>query len=460
MRKVLIILAVLLTACHFPTSSGSGGKAHHLVSANVSGAKGLFLAGSSVSAQASMSNARAIVSGSSANLQQIAASGQPAAVEFTDDSGVQISVTVTQAVQLNPQYVLFSYTSAEGNGTASMNLSTGALASISPVPDNWALIFTRGQNAYYEAGGSIWQTDLGSGVDKTVIGYGTLYAGTVVSQSSYPWDSSTTWVFSDSSGRVFAFDLTSSGYISASYFDGSNQIDFGSQQGVSGTSISPYTWSTYLPISVVSNHYWPIVDPATGNLYLLENYDDYAHMNGSSPGVGFQIVPVTMDPSVPGVVVIGTTPIAQGVVTAGYYGTTNIQGQTDFTRTIFSNGGQTWQVASDGAGSLTLSSWDTSAVPQVTPASGRVTNWVWTSGAIFAGPTATNTGISLATLNADGSVTDPEVVPSGVTSWSVVGGVLFYTTAEGTFQAAVNTQTLTIGTPTPYTGGQVAAVTQ
>jgi hypothetical protein len=156
---------------------------------------------------------------------------------------------------------------------------------------------------------------------------------------------------------------------------------------------------------------------------------------------------------------IGTTALQTSVVTAGVYGSTNIQKQTDVSKTIFSNGLQTWQVTFN-AGQPVLTSWATTAVPVVNNGIiGQVLNWQWASGAIFAGPTASVPGVSMATLNADGSVTDPEVVPAAVTSWSVVGGVLFYTAAQGTFSAPVNTATTSIGTATPYTGGVVQAVT-
>jgi hypothetical protein len=51
------------------------------------------------------------------------------------------------------------------------------------------------------------------------------------------------------------------------------------------------------------------------------------------------------------------------------------------------------------------------------------------------------------------------VSDAGITSWSVVGGVLFYTNATGTYKATVNTTTGTLGTVEPYSGGTVQAVT-
>ena len=452
MKLFLVLLsALLLTACPSPTSN-PGTKSGHLVSASVSGAKGLFLAGSSVSQSRSVMG-RSLVTGTAANLQQITASGQPGTVTFTDSNNQPVSVNVTQASQLSANWILFSYTSSEGNATASMNLSTGAVTTISPVPDNWGLIFVRGNAAYYEQGGGIWQTDLGNGVGAEIsTGSATWNSNTHLQSGNSSWSSST-WIYADSR-NIYAFFATNSGEVQASSISG--QIaDFGSS--------SP-AWSFIQDIpgsAAADSHFWPIVDPATGNLFLLQNYDiPSGAPDGHSIGVGLEIVAVTLDPTTPGVITIGTTALQTSTVGAAVYGSTNIAGKTDGTKTIFSNGPQTWQV-SFSAGSPVLTSWDSSAVPVVNNGIvGQVLNWQWASGAIFAGPTSAVPGVSLATLNADGSVTDPEIVPDAVTSWSVVGGVLFYTTAQGTFSAAVNTATASIATPVPYTGGQVVGVTE
>ena len=82
MKLLFVILsALLLTACPSPTSNpSSGGIKHYLTQASVTGAKGVFLAGSSVSSRSVMG--RSLVSGTASTLQQITATSTDAAIHI------------------------------------------------------------------------------------------------------------------------------------------------------------------------------------------------------------------------------------------------------------------------------------------------------------------------------------------------------------------------------------------
>ena len=91
---------------------------------------------------------------------------------------------------------------------------------------------------------------------------------------------------------------------------------------------------------------------------------------------------------------------------------------------------------------------------------GRVGNWQWSGGNVYAGP-ATQQTIGIVKLNGGtGTATTLVNDSSPIVSWSVVGGVLFYTDAMGTYSATVNTSAGTISTPQTYAGGAVQGVTQ
>jgi hypothetical protein len=94
--------------------------------------------------------------------------------------------------------------------------------------------------------------------------------------------------------------------------------------------------------------------------------------------------------------------------------------------------------------------------------SGAVTNWSYSDGTLYSGPTANVNQIAELILNADGTIT-PAVLVTGtgtITGWTVVGGVLFWTDTSGTWQATVNTATGTLGPVTAYTGSGVQAISQ
>ena len=159
-------------------------------------------------------------------------------------------------------------------------------------------------------------------------------------------------------------------------------------------------------------------------------------------------------------ITIGLTPISSSVVTAGVYGSTNIASKTDLLKTIFSNGPQTWTVTMVGSTPV-ITSYDTSSVPlKNNGIIGQVLNWKYSGGSIWAGPNGgAFSGITLASLLGISTV-NSNLIPAGVTDYSITAGNLFYTTNLGTFQAPVNIVAGTIGTPIPVIGGQVEAVTE
>jgi hypothetical protein len=393
---------------------------------------------------------RDVIVAAGASLGAISAAGIPGTVTWTDASNNTITATVSQAAQLTSEYVLLTYASDAASGTAVLDMTTGALASVSVVPDNWAMIFARGSQAWYESGGGIWSCALATGACMEVSASGILYGGFTLINSSYPWDSGTTWIYADSSGNVYAIDLTSGGYISASAMAGGKQTNFGDYN-------IAYRWGTWLPIGLGDSHYWVVFDPSSNALYLLQNDSIGGPGTGQPAQTLLDLYAVTLDPAAPGVITIGSTPIASSVVTAFVYGSTNIGGKTALDSTIFSNGPQTWTVGAGG----TLTSYDTSSVPVVNNGIiGQVLNWQWSGGCTYAGPSSAQT-INLVQLSG-ATGTPAQLVNDAQTieSWSVVGGVLFFTDATGTYQAAVNTASATIATPTLYAGGTVQGITQ
>lgn len=467
MRKFLaLILSLALISCSNPfehKSSTMPSKAGKPMKASVSGAKGIFLASNSSAKSIKRTRGmqgRDLVASSGASLGAINLAGIPETVTWTDANGIATTATVSQAMQLATDYLLLTYASDSASGTATLNLTTGALASISVVPDNWSLIFARGSSAWYESGGAIYRMDLATGGASIISSGSNMWnTNTWANSGSSSWNSQT-WIYADANGIVYAFYAMNSSAFQAMAIS-SSPIDFGN---------SRIAWNFYtdLPGSAASDsHFWAICDPASNNLYLLENYDiPSGAPDGHYLGVGLRIMPVTLDPTVPGVITIGTTALASSVVTTAIYGSTNIAQGTDLTQTLFSNGPQTWTVSMSG-GVPMLTSWDTSAVPLANNGIiGQVLNWQYSGGCIYAGPnpsgtTPTVTGISIAQFGTAPSVSDPVLVSdSGIISWSVVGGVLFYTTSAGTFEAPVNTSAGTIGTAQAYSGGQVQAVTR
>ena len=158
MRKIIVVLAAILAIACKP-AVGPAPTHGAPTKIEVSGKKGLFLASGSPSKSLRLSRSltgRAIVTASGAALGAVDANGLPTSVTWTDAGGLAVTATVSQAVQLapasatSPGYMLLTYDAGAGSVTAAVNLSTGALASLDVVPDNWAKIAISGSVAFYD----------------------------------------------------------------------------------------------------------------------------------------------------------------------------------------------------------------------------------------------------------------------------------------------------------------------
>jgi hypothetical protein len=444
--KLFSVLAVILALAGcglFSTPKTSTGIPS---TASISGVKGIYLKGTAAKVARSVTG-RDVVTGTSATLGAISSAGVPESVTFLDSEGLTVTATVSKAVQLTEDYILFTWASPLSSGTSTLNISTGVIASVSVIPDNWANIFARGENAWYVAGGSIYKMDMATGV------------ASVLSTGSATWDTSTnlrsgtfiwaenTWLYADSVGNIYAIYASNSQMMQAIIITASSTIDFGNQS-------SAYRFFLALPGASIAWSSWIASSSDGYSLYLLQNEEVI-------PGSGvnyFSAYPITLNPQGTTVISFATTPVSSFIGLAA----THIGFGIFCDSSIWSSGTSTFKVDSSGA----LTRYDTAAVPVSHILDGEnfgaaaVTNWTYSGGAIFAGPDdGTFSGVAMATFDNDGTVTDPELVPEGVLSWSVVGGVLFYTTASGTFEAPVNTTAGTLGASTAFSG-QVVAVTQ
>jgi len=452
MKWLTIVLALALAACN-PSITGVTHGGHGApAKVRIASPRGLFLqsGASRTVAMRRMRSAsgRDIVTATGATLGEITAGGQPQTVDFTDDTGATVQVTITQAAQLTAQYILFTYNYAGGAGTDTLDMSTGALASVQVVPDNWALIYAQGSQAWYESGGGIWSCALATGACAEVSSSGFTGAHGILSTSPTPWDLNAT-ILIDNNGTMVATDSLSGGGFQAAAISGSTQINISQYPLV-------YMWATNT-LGSRSGTAWNLVDPSTNLMYFVMNDTIYTGTPQLATGVALDLYSVTFDLTNPQVVsssgfgTNGGIYIARSVVTNQTYGEQNVGQTVNMAQTIFSNGPQSWLATAS-----TIASYDTSSVPQIN----GVSNWIWSGGQVYAGPATAQT-ISLVQLAGSTGTAAPLVTDANtIESWSVVGGVLFYTDATGTYQAAVNTATATLATPTLYAGGPVQAVTQ
>ena len=462
MKRILaiIIAAVALAGCAIPGTHGNTGAPK---SASFAGAKGVFT--DSGTTARSVFGARAVVSSTSTSLGMVTTSGQTSTVTFTDVTGQSVTANVTQAMQLNPTYILLSlaWTDAKSvaqTGTFTGNLTTGALSEVSAVPENWPMIWPTATAMYYESSGGIWSADLATGSTAELSSGAPVWNGTTKS-SAQPW-SSGTWVYADAAGNVYGIYSSSSQAIQAvAVKSGGGSVDF---------SDNAETWSLWqdLPGTSAVYRYWALAD-SSGNLYILAgqdvwNNDPFAVGGSTLTGAAIKSYPVTFDPTSPGVISIATVPTSYAMITSGVYRTTHVGADSTMQRSILTNGVDTYSV-SVTSGTVTITAWNTSAVPVSntfsdgsSAGSGGVTNWYYSGGDIYAGPTATTADINQVVLPAGGgTVSDPPLIaPSGtITAWSVVGGQIFYTDSSGTWKYDIASST-----KSAYTGTVPQAVTQ
>jgi len=450
---LLLGLALTLASCQL----GIGPAGKHPTRAMISGARGLYLEAGSKSIHVVRSVAgRSVVSATSATLGAISATGIPETASFTDDTGATVDVAITQALQLTDQYVLIAYSYDGGSGTGILDMGSGALANLTQVPDNWPLVFSRGSSAWYVSSGSLWRADLSSG-EVTDLSDGSYTWTTVSTIAGFSSWQPAAWIYSDALGNVYAID-DPGGYTMAACIPSSGPaVDFGSNPMAYSFSTA-FNGSVGTGSAIIHTAY----DPATGKLYLLKGDDEWdgnplAVGGASITGVVVQAFPVTLTPS-GSVMSIATLPTAAAVMNASYVPTTYVGFASALTSALWTNGMDTVTGAVSG-GTLSLTHYDTSGVPSA-GSDGAVTNWQYSGGEVYAGP-ATQQTIGIVKLNgATGSATTLVNDSSPIVSWSVVGGVLFYTDDTGTYSATVNAQAATISTPQVYAGGAVQGITQ
>ena len=462
-RYLIIFLAILaLGACKpavGPGTTGAKGKPTH---ASVAGAKGLYLASAGASkglaprAVARSVAGRDIVTATGATLGAITASGVPATAEFTDANGDTVTVTVDQALQLTPNYLLFSY-SGDYSGLAALNITSGAVAQVQAVPDNWALIYALGGTAWYISGSALVKTDLTSGAS-TVLSTGSevydALSGSPVTPCtdmgrSESWQPDT-WIYADAAGNVYALEAQNTQDYKAKCITASgNAIDFGTN--VWGFSVLSYFQNGKA-----------LIDQSTEYCYFETGGPEWS--GSTQVGYNQNLYLVTFDPASPGVISWANTPaVASIVVPVSNIGTGAGQVVTPIgfghvmQQTILTDGANTYTLTPSG-----FVAYDTSNIPVSydKPGYGNVwpfvQNWSWSGGSVFAG---TQTQVSMVKLSTP-AVNQVLVNDPGLISWSVVGGQLFWTNASGTQTAAINASAGTLGAASAYSGGAVVAVTQ
>jgi hypothetical protein len=382
------------------------------------------------------------------------ANGIPQTATFTDENNGAVTVTITKGAQLTDVYVLLAYSYDGGSGIATLNLSTGGLADVLQAPDNWSLIYASGTSSWYASSGGLYRMNLVDGAD-SLISTGTpawdtnAFGGPATQGATTAWGS-TTWVYADAAGNAYAINCTNSqNFQAAAVTAAGAQVDFGNN------SVA-WTFFNSLPGTSLKYQSWTAVNPSTGAVFLVKGTDHGAGVRDVS------VFPVTFNPTSPGVLSISDTAVS-GPVSSDVSYMTHVGFGSSLTSSIWSTGANTWTVTDVGS----LTAYNTSAVPVSTELNGSdygigaVTNWIYSGSEVYAGPNGSQNTISMVQLEGGGSVANPVLLTDpGITSWTIVGGVLFYTNTSGTFAATVNTAAGTISTPEPYEGGPVQGITQ
>jgi len=450
------ILAILLLALAC-TLSGPGKGAPSRIT--ISGAKGLFLQNSGKAMNLLRTlQSRAVISATAGTLGAITTAGIPEIATFTDDMGATVDVTVTKALQLTSTFVLLSYTYAGGSKTGILDMTSGNLASLSQVPDNWANIYSRGTSAWYVSAGSIWRTDLTTGAVAELSSGSTTWDTDRATVSGYAAWSWSTWIYADVAGNAYAIYAENSASMMALCMkaDG-GAVDFGDE---------PAAWVFFNAIQKIPtgrawvNHV--AVDLASGLCYLLRGQDiwdgDPLAVGGTTiTGMALKAYAVTFDPEDPAVLGVATYPTAASVMTLYLAPTTYVGFASALDSSIWSNGTDTFRGAVS-AGQIALEHFDTSTVPAM--GGENVANWKWSGGHVYAGPASEQKIGIIKFSGGSGTCTTLVNDSSTISAWDVVGGVLFYTDDTGTYQATVDAEAATISTPQIYAGGPIQAITQ
>ena len=424
--------------------------------------KGLYLSGGTTSARSVLG--RSLVSASGSVLGGITPAGVPTTLVFQDANNLPVSATVGQALQLTPDYVLVSYTVAGVSTTAVLKMSTGALASLGAVPDNWAGVVVHGSTAWYESVGTIYSANLDTGAVVLLTANAAVYqaAGSpgidnLPMGTTSAWDSSAL-IYVDGTGTVFVADCTNSQNIRAVAVAPSGFV----------TNIG-MNYGAYMVASMTVGAFnGPFVtDSVSGRAFYALGMGEWSNdplaIGGASQtGYAFQAYPITFSTSgvttwnsvlpVAGVHLFGNSTGHYQTMTRLGYGVTG-------DNTMWSDGIRAVTISFSG-GVPSLTCVDVSSVPAIMPLdstggfTGQVTNFKYTGGKLYFGPaTAQTVGV------VDGSGS-PHVLATGVgtlAGWAAVGGVLFWSDNSGSWQAPV--QGTALGIVTAYAGGTVTGIT-
>ena len=213
-----------------------------------------------------------------------------------------------------------------------------------------------------------------------------------------------------------------------------------------------------------------LIDGTTGNLYLALGHEIYDNQPGragsglvATGGYSLQLYPVTLNPSASAAISfnLNIDPIAWNLLSGSDMTYTCFGYNDNIATSFYSNGPDTFYFTPSS-----ISKCDTSAIPVSHIKNGQfisntyVSNWKNSGGQIYAGPTSSSSLIAMLDLSGSTAIMHTLVNDPTTVSWSVVGGILFYTNSSGTFKATVDITSGSIGPIQPYTGGTVTAVTQ
>jgi len=472
MRKLIGLLAILILAgC--ARSVGPTTHQGQPTGISVAGARGVYIqsgtAASKTLVRATMRGfARVETTSTGTTLGAVTPEGTPQTATFTDSNGDSVTVNIIQAEQLTSQHVLLEYSYSGGNVISILDMNSGALTADSASPDNWSNIFARGLYSWYISGGSLVRVELDNGNIATLSTGAETYTASVLlgvdstdNGTSSPFDAST-WVYADFSNNVYAVAMPGSSSIQAQVVKANGTIaNFG----------APYVVQDF--INKLQNGL-VLIDGTTGNLYLALGHEIYDNQPGragsglvATGGYSLQLYPVTLDPSASAAISfnLNIDPIAWDYLTtsANWEKVTNIgigQG-LDISNSVLSNDDKTFHVTASS-----ITDCDSSAIPHTSIYNGQdygygfIFNWKYSGGKIYAGPTSSSSLIAMLDLSGSTAIMHTLVNDPTTVSWSVVGGILFYTNSSGTFKATVDTTSGSIGPIQPYTGGTVTAITQ
>ena len=437
------------------------------VKISVAGAKGVYLqAGSSAKMMRSAgAMGRDIVSTTGANLGIVQADGTAIVATFADESGGSVSVTPTKAMQLQAGYILMTYIYGEETATAVLEMASSNLAPVTVLPSVWENIFARDGKAWYISNGGLYRMDLVTGQASLLSDAAEVYSssGAIVDSDdtgiSRAWDSSA-WCYADAGGNAYAIAMPQTTAIQAQCIraDGT-KVDFGFEYDA--VKLSEYLCGSRA-----------IIDPASLNVFMAvghEVYDGHPERPGSGQILdgtfSVQLYPVIFNPSAARVLAFSFNvyPVAwaymPGATDGGFYGYIGFKGWMD--KGIFANGDYSYHIAPTA---ITVT--DTSSVPSThySP-SGQflgkgVGNWIYSDGHIYAGPITASPTINLVDFDSGTAFCRLLITDDDITSWSVCGGKLFYSCADGcSYQGTIDTTAGTLGPVEPYEG-VVQAVTQ